>query len=111
MVDPRQGTTVGDEDADGDGGADVDWRAIMKELQAGREIALPTTSERDQAKKTRLLTRRAERRGIALDVTPGDGVLRAHKSGDVPIPQATSPTGADAERRERRRAERAGGAS
>lgn len=106
MVDPRQGITVGDDD---DGDDDVDWRAIMKDLKAGREIALPTTGERDLAKKRRLLDRRAERRGLALDVTPGDGVLRARKSGDAPV--SADATAAGAERRARRRADRGEGGS
>ncbi len=98
MVDSRRETAAGD---DGD---DVDWRSLMKELQTGREISLPVTDDRDLEKKQRQLGRRAERRGLALNMTPGDGVLRIRKTGDVPIDAQTAAAGA--ERRAQRRAER-----
>jgi hypothetical protein len=104
MVEQRAGGDEGDDDG-GDGG-DVPWRQILKDLRSGKPAEIPFSGPQDLGKKRRQLTRRAERHGMAVEITPGDNVLVVRRTGELaPDPAAVA---ADNERRERRRAARGG---
>ena len=85
---------------------DVDWNAVLDLLRQGK-------TERDYARRTTKVGRRAERKGIAVDVIRGEGVLRVEPrpaGGDTGT-AANAGEGAESEgkrqeRREARRAER-----
>ena len=91
--------------------SDVDWNAVLDLLRQGKTAEIPCASERDYARRTTKVGRRAERHGIAVDVIRGDGFLRVE-----PRP-ATDDTGtaghaaegaeSERERQERRQARRA----
>jgi hypothetical protein len=55
---------------------DLDWKAIVSLLREGKAVEIPCAEERDYARRTKQLTKRAERRGITVEVVRGEGVLR-----------------------------------
>jgi hypothetical protein len=67
-----------------DGG--VDWNAIIDLLREGKTAVIPCPNERDYARRTTRVTKRAERKGIAIEVVRGEGVLRVE-----PRPAAGAP--------------------
>ena len=104
MVDEREAGAAGD--GEEEGGGDVPWREILRDLQLGKEVEIPVSGQQDLGKKRRQVTRRAERHGMAVEVTAGDGLIRVRRTGEaVADPEAET---SDRERRERRRAERQG---
>jgi hypothetical protein len=55
---------------------DVDWKAVFKLLRAGKSAEIPCVEERDYARRAKQVARRAENRGVAVEVLRGEGVLR-----------------------------------
>jgi hypothetical protein len=92
---------------------EVDWNAVVGLLREGKTAEVPCATERDCVRRTTQVTRRAERKGLAVEVMRGEGVLRVEPrpaSGES-VPQknageGTEPAGERQERRDARRAER-----
>ena len=55
---------------------DVDWKALVDLLREGKTVEIPCVKERDYVRRTTQMVKRADRRGIAVDVHRGEGVLR-----------------------------------
>ena len=55
---------------------DVDWKAIFSLLREGKTAEIPCAKERDYARRAKQFAKRADRRGIAVEVIRGEGVLR-----------------------------------
>jgi hypothetical protein len=55
---------------------EVDWNAVFGLLRAGKTAEIPCVNERDFARRAKQIGKRAERKGIAVDVNRGEGVLR-----------------------------------
>jgi hypothetical protein len=55
---------------------DVDWKTVVSLLRQGKTAEIPCADERDYARRERQLAKRAEKRGIAIEVLRGEGVLR-----------------------------------
>jgi hypothetical protein len=55
---------------------DVDWRAVVNLLRQGKPAEIPCGEERDYARRTKQIVKKAGKRDIAVDVHRGDGVLR-----------------------------------
>jgi len=55
---------------------DVDWKAVVTLLREGKTVEIPCPEERDCARRAKQMTKRAERRGITVEVVRGEGVLR-----------------------------------
>ena len=55
---------------------DVDWKALVDLLREGKMVEIPCAKERDYVRRTTQVVKRAERKGIAVDVFRGEGVLR-----------------------------------
>ena len=64
----------------------VDWNAVIDLLREGKKAVIPCPNERDYARRTTRITKRAERKGIAIEVVRGEGVLRVE-----PRPAAGTP--------------------
>ncbi len=62
---------------------DVDWKAIVALLRDGKTAEIPCAKERDYVRRTEQVLKRAEKKGIAVEVLRGEGVLRV-----VPRPAA-----------------------
>ena len=98
--------------------SDIDWSAALDLLRQGKTAEIPCATERDYARRTTKIGRRAERKGIAVDVIRGEGVLRIEPRPAAGDTGTTANTGEGAEsdgerqeRREARRAERQAGRS
>jgi hypothetical protein len=73
---------------------DVDWKALVDLLREGKTAEIPCAKERDYVRRTTQVVKRAEKKGIAVEVLRGEGVLRieprpaasgnvmTHKSGE-----------------------------
>jgi len=91
------------------GESDVDWNAVVDLLRAGKTAEISCPSERDYVRRTTLITKRAERKGISIEVMRGDGVLRVEPrsgAGGTVTPQRAgegTESPADRQERERRR--------
>jgi hypothetical protein len=55
---------------------EVDWNAVFGLLRAGKTAEIPCVNERDYARRAKQIGKRAERKGIAVEVNRGEGVLR-----------------------------------
>ena len=55
---------------------DVDWKAVVGLLRNGKTAEIPCAEERDYARRARQVTKRADKKGIAIEVHRGEGVLR-----------------------------------
>jgi hypothetical protein len=66
--------------------SDVNWNAVIDLLREGKTAVIPCPNERDYARRTTRVTKRAERKGIAIEVVRGEGVLRVE-----PRPAAGTP--------------------
>ena len=93
--------------------SDVNWNAVLDLLRQGKTAEIPCATERDYVRRTTKVGRRAERKGIAVDVIRGEGVLRVEPrpAGSDTGTAANAGEGAESEgkhgeRREARRAER-----
>lgn len=93
---------------------DVDWRAVVELLREGKTAEIPCAKERDYVRRATQVVKRADKKGIAVDVLRGDGVLRVEPrpaGGNALVP--TAGEGAEflgerqQERQERREALRA----
>jgi hypothetical protein len=65
---------------EGEGSA---WDGVMARLEAGEAIQIPTADERAARRARNRLEKRAERRGIVLEVRQGEGFMAARKTGEV----------------------------
>jgi hypothetical protein len=74
---------------------DVDWRAVVNLLRQGKTAEIPCAEERDYARRTRQIVKKAGKRDIAVDVHRGDGVLRVEPrsavSGNVEEGESPAP--------------------
>ena len=96
--------------------SDIQWSAFLDLLRQGKTAEIPCATERDYVRRTEKISKRAERKGIAIDVIRGEGVLRVEprpSGGDaVTVPNAGEGAKFEEERQERqerreaRRAER-----
>ena len=55
---------------------DVDWKAIVSAVRQGNTAEIPCADERDCARRAKQAAKRADRRGVAVEVIRGEGVLR-----------------------------------
>lgn len=96
-----------------DGDGDVDWKAVIDLLREGKTVEIPCERERDYVRRATQAAKRAENRGITVEVVRGEGVLRVEPRSGL----ASGAANAEAEpneesqlerhqRREARRAER-----
>lgn len=56
--------------------SDFDWKAAFNRLQAGQAVEIPCESERDCVRRENQVAKRTQKRGIAVEVRRGEGVLR-----------------------------------
>jgi hypothetical protein len=91
--------------------SDIQWNAVLELLRQGKTAEIPCENERDYARRTTKISKRAERKGIAVDVVRGEGVLRVAPrpfDGDaVTTPNAGEVAESERERQQRREARRA----
>ena len=99
---------------------EVDWKAVVDLLREGKTAEIPCARERDYVRRTTQVVKRADKKGIAVEVLRGEGVLRVEPrpAAVVNILGRTAEGGAEfqgerqqerQERREALRAERAAG--
>ncbi len=55
---------------------DFDWKAVIDLLRNGKSAEIPCETERDYVRRKNQVTRRAEKKGIAVEVHRGEGFLR-----------------------------------
>lgn len=55
---------------------DVDWKAVFSDVRKGKTAEIPYADERDYARRAKQVAKRAERRGVAVEVIRGENVLR-----------------------------------
>src|SRR5918993_1492822 len=55
---------------------EVDWKAVVDLLREGKTAEIPCARERDYVRRTTQVVKRAEKKGIAVEVFRGEGVLR-----------------------------------
>jgi hypothetical protein len=55
---------------------DIDWKAVVKRLRRGLTVEIPCAEERDYARRTKQVVKRAGKREITVAVHRGEGVLR-----------------------------------
>jgi hypothetical protein len=55
---------------------DVDWRAVFNLLRQGNAAEIPCAEERDYVRRAKQIAKRADKRGITVEVIRGEGVLR-----------------------------------
>ena len=63
-------STVLDQDGE------VDWKALIDSLREGKAAEIPCAKERDYLRRENQIVKRAEKKGIAVTVHRGEGVLR-----------------------------------
>ena len=56
--------------------ADIDWKAFVDLLREGKTAEIPCAKERDYVRRTTQVVKRAERKGIPVEVVRGEGVIR-----------------------------------
>ena len=54
---------------------DVDWKAVIDLLREGKTAEIPCERERDYVRRSTQVVKRAENRGIAVEVRRGEGLL------------------------------------
>ena len=96
-----------------DGDGDVDWKTVIDLLREGKTVEIPCERERDYVRRATQAAKRAENRGIVVEVVRGEGVLRVEpRPGAVPGNAAAETESSEEsrlerhQRREARRAER-----
>ena len=62
---------------------DVDWKAVIALLRDGKTVEIPCEKERDYVRRENQVVKRAEKKGIAVTVHRGDGVLRVEPGVDA----------------------------
>ena len=84
---------------------DVDWKTLVDLLREGKSAEIPCPNERDYERRATQIVKRADRKGIAVDVRRGEGVLRVEPrpvASGTEVPQiAREGTGSWEERKER----------
>ena len=91
-------------------GDDLDWRAIMDTLTVGNAVDIPFDTDKEAARRSRQIAKRAERNGLKVDVQRGESALRVEPRGAAPAaaaPAAAAQIDDDRDSREERRQERA----
>ena len=97
---------------------EVDWKVIVELLREGKTAEIPCVKERDYVRRTTQVLKRAEKKGITVEVLRGEGVLRIEPRPDAggTVTARSADSGANfqgerqqerQERREALRAERA----
>jgi hypothetical protein len=87
---------------------DLNWRRVVDLLGNGQTVEIPCQDEGDYTRRATQATRRAERQGIAVETTRGDGVLLVQPRGRTERVANEEDLEAEASAtREARRAERA----
>ena len=91
----------------------IDWIDVVKQLRRGHTIEIPCPKERDYERRTAKLVKRAEKKGIGIEVQRGEGVLRVEPrpAGSITVPgqtegEGTESPGESPERQEKREARR-----
>ena len=54
---------------------DVDWKAVIDLLREGKTAEIPCERERDYVRRSTQVVKRAENRGIAVEVRRSEGLL------------------------------------
>ena len=95
---------------------DLDWKAVIDQLRDGKIVEITCGKERDYIRRGNQVTKRAEKKGIAVEVRRGEGVLHVEpRLGAEPAHAAPASAGPEfqgeryqerQQRREARRAER-----
>ena len=93
---------------------DVDWKALVDLLREGKTVEIPCAKERDYVRRATQVVKRADKKGIAVEVFRGEGVLRVEPR-PAAISNDTAPPAGEGtefwaerqERQERREALRA----
>lgn len=93
-----------------DEGGVAGWKAVFELLSSGRAVEIPCADDSDLERRAAQVAKRAEKRGIAVDITRGEGRLRID-----PRPVAVSAAAVDEagetrltrEQRQARRSQRA----
>ena len=92
--------------------SDIQWSAVVDLLRQGKTAEIPCASERDYARRTAKISKRAEKKGIAVEVMRGEGVLRVQPRSATGDTGTTGNAGegakSEGERQERREARQAG---
>lgn len=93
--------------SDGDDGRDddINWRQLVEQLGQGNIVEIPCADERDFARRSSQIVKRAEKHGIAVDVTREATGLRVQPRGAT-TPVDTGRTEEERTAREQRRVER-----
>ena len=55
---------------------DVEWRTVFSLLRQGKTAEIPCADEPDCVRRARQMVKRAEKRGIAIEVLRGESGLR-----------------------------------
>jgi len=75
-----------------DEAGEVDWKALIDLLREGKAAEIPCEKERDYVRRKNQIVKRAEKKGIAVNVRRGDGMLRVEPRtgvvGDEVSPEA-----------------------
>ena len=86
---------------------DVDWKAVIGLLRDGKTVELPCEKERDYIRRQNQVVKRAEKKGIAVAVQRGEGVLRVEpRMGSVPERAAPAATEFEGDRQQERQQRR-----
>jgi hypothetical protein len=88
---------------------EVDWKAVVDLLREGKTAEIPCARERDYVRRTTQVVKRAEKKGIAVEVLRGEGVLRIEPrpdAGNVVARGAAGEAGFQGERQQERQERR-----
>jgi hypothetical protein len=89
---------------------EVDWKAVVDLLREGKTAEIPCARERDYVRRTTQVVKRAEKKGIAVEVLRGEGVLRIEPrpdaGGNVVVRGAEGEAGFQGERQQERQERR-----
>ena len=55
---------------------DLDWKSVVSLLRQGKTAEIPCAEERDYSRRAKQVAKRADKKGIAVEVFRGEGVLR-----------------------------------
>jgi len=72
-----------------DEAGEVDWKALLDLLREGKAAEIPCENERDYIRRENQIVKRAEKKGIAVVVQRGDGVLRIEPRTEIAGDEAT----------------------
>jgi hypothetical protein len=92
-------------DSDMSNDDDPNWRQLVEQLGEGNVVEIPCADERDFARRSQQIVKRAEKHGIAVDVAREASGLRVTPRGAT-TPVDTGRTEEERAAREQRRVER-----